>query len=163
MNLQRINFDEYLLLLAQVVKLRSQDVFRQVGVVCASSDNRILSCGYNGLASKFDPPNDFYLDRENVDRELLTYHGELNALMLTKRGDVETIALTCSPCRHCAKMIAGYRIRRVIYSEEYSREQEFKKIFDFYCIDYNICALSCICCCAWHKSLFYAKNFSFQL
>ncbi len=135
--MKRLSFDEYLILLAHTVKLRSQDEFRAVGAVCASKDNRIISCGYNGLASGFDPSIDFYLERENPCRELFTFHAELNALMLTKKGEVHTIALTCSPCRHCAKMIVGYGIKKVIYSHEYEREQEFKKVFSFYKIDYE--------------------------
>ncbi len=135
---KRMSFDVYLLKLAHVVKLRSQDVFRQVGAVCASEGNRILNCGYNGLASGFEPTSGFYTDREDPIRELLTFHAELNALMLCKKGDVKTMALTCSPCKHCAKMIAGYGVERVIYTEEYDREQEYKKIFDFYKIKYKI-------------------------
>lgn len=140
--MDRIPFDEYLICLAHVVKIRSQDVFRKVGAVCASKDNRILSCGYNGLASGFEPPKDFYVNRENPDRELFTFHGELNSLMLCTKGEVKTIALSCSPCKHCAKMIVGYGVKRVIYSEEYERETLFKKIFDFYNIEYKLIPLN---------------------
>jgi deoxycytidylate deaminase len=124
--------------MAHTVKLRSQDVFRQVGAVCSSAGNLILSCGYNGLVSGFEPPEGFYDGRENPIRELLTNHAEQNALSLCKRGEVHTISITCSPCQYCSKLIAGFGIKRVLYSEEYDREDHFKKIFDFYNIEYKL-------------------------
>jgi len=134
----RIPFDEYLILMAHTVKLRSHDKFRAVGAVCASIDNRILSCGYNGLVSKFEPPNGFYDERENPEREMFTLHAEQNSISLCQRGEVHTVAITCSPCQYCSKLMAGFGVKRVIFSEEYAREVNYKKIFDFYKIEYKI-------------------------
>jgi dCMP deaminase len=133
----RLNWEEYFVSLSVVVSLRSPDVFTKVGAVCVSKENRILSCGYNGLLAGVDAPEGFYKERENPDRFLYTVHAEANALTLCRPNEVHTIAITCSPCAVCAKMIASYGIKRVLYLQEYHREKSFKDIFQFYNIEYS--------------------------
>jgi dCMP deaminase len=135
--MDRLTWDEYFTAMAVVVAMRSPDKFRKVGAVCISKENRILSCGYNGLVAGFDTPIGLYDDREKPDRFIYTIHAETNALSLCKPNEVFTMALTCSPCQNCAKMIAAYGVKRVLYSEEYHRDALFKQIFDFYKIEYK--------------------------
>ena len=64
--------------MAYLVSSWSKDTSCKVGCVIADSENKVVSCGYNGFPS-------FIKDKENVlnDKELkntLTYHAEHNAL-----------------------------------------------------------------------------------
>jgi dCMP deaminase len=138
--MNRINWDEYFVTLAFVASLRSVDEFRKVGAICASRDNRILSCGYNGLAAGFEAPEGLYEDREKGRRNrfLLTQHAEINALSLCRPGEVHTLATTCSPCSNCATIIAGFKVKRVLMIEEYHIEQSYKEVFDFYKIEFKV-------------------------
>lgn len=138
----RVEFDQYLILLANVIKLRSQDPFRRVGAVGASEDHRIVATGYNGLISKFESPEDFGSNRENPNREKFFVHAETNLLNFVRRGEIHVVAISCSPCQNCAKHLASHGVKRVLYSELYHREQNFKEIFDFYKIEHELCPIN---------------------
>lgn len=124
--------------MATMAGARSPDPYRKVGAVCVSSDNRILSCGYNGIAAGHSAPPDLFASRESPVRGDLIIHAEQNALMSCQRNYVAKMAVTCSPCKVCANIIAGYGIKEVYFSYEYPREQGYKRIFDFYNIKYGL-------------------------
>lgn len=134
----RIDWQKYFVSLAVLAGMRSADPYRKVGAVCVSRENRILSCGYNGVAAGYENPQNFYSVRENPDRYDFTIHAEQNALVSCKIGDVNSIAITCSPCKACANIIAGYGIKNVLFAYEYPKEQGYKRIFDFYGIKYEM-------------------------
>ena len=120
----------------------------QVGTVIVKN-NRIISCGYNGMPAGW-MPNDceypVYIDecefsnltpseknRYNYDSEskcykgLKTYdeliHSEANAISQlarsTESGIGATIICTHSPCLQCAKIIYSSGIETVYYKNEY--------------------------------------------
>ena len=62
-------------------------------------------------------------------------HAEANCLSLFKAGECKILAVTLLPCSACATLIAAYKIPKVIYSEEYKRDEKAKLIFDFYNIE----------------------------
>lgn len=129
----RINWDEYALSLAQVAKLRSEDVYRQVGACALDHENRVLGVAYNGLKSGKKVDAEFWSDRNR--RRPFMLHAEANLLSLFKKGDCKTIALTCSPCSACATLIAAHDIKRVIYCDEYELDKTGLDILNFYNIE----------------------------
>lgn len=58
-----ISWDTYFMSIAKLSSLRSKDPSTQVGACIVSSDNRILSIGYNGAPNGFDD-EDFPWERE---------------------------------------------------------------------------------------------------
>lgn len=130
----RIDWDSYGLLLAYVGSLRSRDPFTKVGACAMDKNHRILGVAYNGEASGIELPFDLE-DRERKNEYFI--HAESNILSLTKRGECDTLYLTISPCGPCSKLIVAHDIRRVVYIEEYWRENNFKKIFDMYKVEYE--------------------------
>ena len=129
----RITWDEYALSLAHVAKLRSEDPFRQVGACALDYSNRVLGVAYNGLKSGTNANKDFWLDRDK--RRPYMIHAEANLLSLFKKGECNTIALTCSPCSACATLIAAHDIKRVIYSNFYENDSKGLDILYFYGIE----------------------------
>lgn len=128
----RISWDDYAIKLAEVASLRSEDPFKKVGAVAFDHDHRVIGVAYNGLApGKTVDPN-FWSNRDK--RRPFMIHAEQNLLSLFKRGECHTIACTLLPCSSCASMIAGYGIKRVLYKEEYERDQTAHEIFSFYSI-----------------------------
>lgn len=129
----RVSWDEYALSLAQIAKLRSEDIFRQVGACALDHENRVLGVAYNGLKSGKVVSKSFWSDREK--RRPFMLHAEANLLSLFKKGDCRTIALTCSPCSACATLIAAHDIKRVIYCDEYEQDTTGIDILNFYDIE----------------------------
>jgi len=144
--LEYLTWDEYFMGVAKLSALRSKDPSTQVGACIVSSDNRILSIGYNGAPNGY---NDKYFpwDREGVPLEtkyLYVCHAEMNAI-LNFRGnkkDLEgaKIYVDLFPCNECAKMIIQSGIKKVIYlSDKYKDQDNFiasKRLFDMCNVEY---------------------------
>ena len=135
-----LSWDEYFMGIAKLSALRSKDPSTQVGACIVSSDNRILSIGYNGAPNGFHD-EDFPWDREGDALEtkyLYVCHAELNAI-LNFRGhkrDFEgaKIYVALFPCNECAKAIIQVGIKEVVYlSDKYHNETNFiasRRLFD---------------------------------
>ena len=127
----RISFEEMAIKVASVVKDRSEDPYKKVGVCVLNKEGRILSVGYNGLLSKQQISNDFWEDRD--ERRKYIIHAETNALAcITRYDEPYILASTLLPCANCAINICSHGIKHVYYTEEYHKDQLAYEIFDFY-------------------------------
>ena len=142
-----ISFDEYFMALAKLTAMRSKDPNTQVGACIVSSDNRILSVGYNGAPNGFDD-SVFPWDRvgDPLDTKYMyVCHAERNAVLNYKgsRRDFENarIYVDLFPCNECAKEIIQAGIKEVIYlSDKYSDSKEViasKKMLDVCGVKYK--------------------------
>lgn len=85
MRLGTPNWDQYFLMIAEVVKLRSKDPNTQIGAVIVDSDNQIVATGYNDFpraalnkAERFERPTKYdYM-----------VHAEANAIFAAARRGV---------------------------------------------------------------------------
>ena len=130
---QRLTWEQYALELAKVAARRSGDKFRQVGASALDFSNRVIGVAYNGLISNFDPPADFWEDRET--RRKYMVHAEANLLSLFKRDECKLLACTLLPCSSCATMISAYGIKKVVFQEMYDRDCNALDIFKFYGVE----------------------------
>lgn len=142
-----ISWDEYFMGIAKLSALRSKDPNTQVGACIVSSDNRILSCGYNGAPNGFDD-NHFPWKREGNPlntKYMYVCHAEFNAI-LNFRGnrrdfDGAKIYVDLFPCHECAKAIIQSGIKKVIYlSDKYNGTDSniaSKKLFSECGVDYT--------------------------
>ena len=117
-----ISWDEYFMGVAKLSALRSKDPNTQVGACIVSSDNKILSMGYNGLprgcsddefpwCREGDPPDNKYF---------YTTHSELNAILNYRGGTLDgaKMYVTLFPCSECAKAIIQAGIKTVVYDSD---------------------------------------------
>ena len=84
-----ISWDEYFMGIALLSSQRSKDPNTQVGACIVSSDNRILSIGYNGAPRGLDDDT-MHWDREGSfldTKYAYVCNGELNAI-LNYRGNL---------------------------------------------------------------------------
>ena len=141
-----LNWDEYFMGIAKISAQRSKDPNTQVGACIVSSDNRILSCGYNGAPNGFDD-DDFPWKREGNPlntKYMYVCHAELNAILNYRgfRKDFEggKIYVDLFPCNECAKAIIQSGIKTVIYSSDKYNGTEgnlaSKKLFSECGVDY---------------------------
>lgn len=112
---------------ADSIAERSNCDARQIGAVIVTSENRIVSSGYNG------PPRGFpasagqtcssFCPRRQSGSQPLSYglscpsvHAEANALIFADRSTYQggTIYVTAACCQDCAKLIANSGVARVV-------------------------------------------------
>ena len=105
-----LTWDEYFMGVAKLSGLRSKDPHTQVGACIVSSDNKILSMGYNGFPIGCSD-DEFPWAREAEDplksKYLYSTHSELKRdpqLSWRKPGGAK-IYVTLFPCNECAKAI----------------------------------------------------------
>lgn len=119
-DIKRPAWDEYFMLIAQTVSLRSHDAETQVGAVIVDENHRILSTGYNGFPPGCD---DDALPNLRPAKYPYMVHAEMNAIA-SSRQDLRnsTLYTTHSPCNECAKAIITAGIKRVVYQQMYRND-----------------------------------------
>ena len=114
-----ISWDEYFMSVAILAGMRSKDPNSQVGACIVSSDNKILSMGYNGFPRGCsDDEFPWAREGDSMDTKYLyVVHSELNAILNYRGGSLEGAKLYVSlfPCNECAKAIIQSGIKEVIY------------------------------------------------
>jgi len=117
-----INWDEYFMGVAMLAARRSKDPNTQVGACIVSSDNIIISTGYNGMP-KGCSDDEFPWERTGEETKYpYVVHAELNAILNANgrnlRGSRLYVALF--PCNECAKAIIQSGVAEVVYlSDKY--------------------------------------------
>ncbi|MBY4798216.1 dCMP deaminase family protein [Collinsella sp. AGMB00827] len=119
-----ISWDEFFMRVAIAAQLRSKDPNTQVGACIASTNNRILSVGYNGTPSALDDDDFPWGTSEDPleDKHNYVVHAEANAV-LNYRGSLNdladaTVYVTLFPCHDCAKILAQVGIGSVVYLDD---------------------------------------------
>lgn len=117
-----ISWDEYFMGVAKLSGMRSKDPNTQVGACIVSSDNKILSMGYNGFPiGCSDDEFSWSREAEGLDSKYLySTHSELNAILNYRGGSLDGAILYVSlfPCNECAKAIIQAGIREVVYDSD---------------------------------------------
>ena len=121
-----ITWDEYFMGVSLLAAKRSKDPNTQVGACIVSSDNIIISTGYNGFP--YGCSDDEYpWDREGTETKYpYVVHAELNAILNSKGRSLEgaKIYVSLFPCNECAKAIIQSGIKEVIYlSDKYEKNE----------------------------------------
>ncbi len=127
----------YLELAEKIAEDRSSDHFTKVAAVATNDRNEIICVSYNGTLPGYEFPFDETLDENRDKKNLLYFHSEENIIFRCKRGEVHSVYLNVSPCKTCARLLAGHSVKEVYYRTEYHREQDFKFIFDQYGVKYQ--------------------------
>ncbi len=117
-----ISWDEYFMGVAKLAAMRSKDPNSQVGCCIVSTDNKILSIGYNGFPRGCSD-DEFPWDREGdpLDTKYIyVTHSELNAILNFRGGTLEgsRIYVTLFPCNECTKAIIQSGISEIIYDDD---------------------------------------------
>ncbi|MDD3726647.1 MAG: cytidine/deoxycytidylate deaminase family protein [Candidatus Ratteibacteria bacterium] len=128
-SIQRPDWDEYFISIAELVSSRSTCIRRHVGAVLVK-EKRILATGYNGAPSGISHCKDVGCIREQMkipsgERHELCrgLHAEQNAIIQAAYHGVSikssVLYITCHPCSVCAKMIINAGIGEIIIKGNY--------------------------------------------
>ena len=137
----RPDWDEYFMMLAKLVAMRSTCLATPVGAVIVK-DRQILASGYNGPPSGsphcIDQGFCYPGLRDCSESKTLpsrAIHAEANAIAQSASHGISTqgaqIYVTLEPCLSCLKLIISAGIREVFY-EESSNPGESKDVRDHF-------------------------------
>ncbi|MCA1807699.1 MAG: dCMP deaminase family protein [Actinobacteria bacterium] len=121
--MQRPDWDEIWLEVAEAVASRSLCVRAQVCAVIVDTHHRMVSTGYNGPPAGFDhwnAPCDQWCNRASYPdvpgMHCASVHAEANALIASDRSRWQggTMYVTKHPCWECAKLIANSGLDRLV-------------------------------------------------
>jgi dCMP deaminase len=128
----RPGWEEYFMSIAETVKSRSPDYYK-VGSILVK-DNRIISTGYNSIASGLDHESINWSDRNFINNTII--HAEMNVLLYSNSNFKDSILYTTSsPCISCLKMLSAAKIKQIIYKFEYKDIEKVKELADFFNIE----------------------------
>jgi dCMP deaminase len=130
---KRIGKEEYFLLLAKTVALRSTCPKAQVGAVIVR-DGSIISTGYNG--APIGEKHCYEVGHNEVAGHCQrAVHAELNAILqAAKHGNAtngSTLYITHFPCNHCLKAIKNAGILKIVYEVAYKDQENFLDLSQF--------------------------------
>jgi dCMP deaminase len=111
-NLERPNWDQYFLDLAEQVSRRSPDPHTKHGCVLVDDGRRVLSTGYNGPLSGISHD---LVPSERPDKYDWYIHAEDNAVAFARcdlRGT--TAYITGTPCVVCFRRLIQVGVRRIV-------------------------------------------------
>lgn len=115
-NINRLSWDEYFILQAYLVSLRSMDAQTQCGCVLTKQNKTIVSTGYNSFISQID---DFLLPNLRPEKYDFFIHAEHNAILNAAKNGVNTsncIAyITTTPCINCFQYLHQAGITKIVY------------------------------------------------
>ena len=117
----RLQIPQYVMALAHVAALRSEDPYRKVGAAALDKDNRVIGTAYNGLFPGFTAPEGFWDSRE--ERQKFMLHAEINLCSLFKRGEAKIVACTTMPCTSCMQALCAHGVKTIYYGEDYPASQ----------------------------------------
>ncbi len=115
-------FDKRYLQMARIWAQNSYCKRRQVGAIIVKA-RMIISDGYNGTPEGFE---NICEDDNNLTKPYVL-HAEANAITKVAKSnnssEGSTLYVTTSPCMECSKLIIQSGIKRVVFSELYTREE----------------------------------------
>lgn len=126
--------------IAKIVSKQSTCCRLKVGAVIVNNE-KIISIGYNGVASKKEHCEDhfnkiFFEEKNWINSEKFNIlhrefsrknelHAELNCILGIEKDKLinSQLYITTSPCINCAKLIISSGIETIYFEEEYDREE----------------------------------------
>ena len=129
-----MDWDEYFIRIADQVKLKSKDVFTQIGAVIVGKDKEIVSTGYNSFPRGISD-NEFER-QERPEKYFWFEHAERNAIYNAARIGVATKGCTiyissALPCADCTRGIINAGIVKVVCKRAPATDQKkWKESFE---------------------------------
>lgn len=125
----RPTIDEYFLDMARLASRRSTCARRSVGCILVDNRDRVLSTGYNGVASGCihctDRPCPGAICAPGHGLNLCeAIHAETNAIINCRDPqDIHRAYVTASPCIYCTRQLLNTSCNEIIYEEEYPHQE----------------------------------------
>lgn len=121
------SWSHYFMNIAKAVSLRSKDPATKVGCVIVNKDNHIIATGYNGFPRSYVETVELWERPTKYDHVI---HAEANSLLNSITScNGSKMYCTLFPCKECAKLIAGAKVKQVYYDDDKYENDQTKDIF----------------------------------
>jgi dCMP deaminase len=114
---ERIDWDEYGMLLAYAAAQRSPDPYVIVGAAAFRRDRSTVATGYNGAPAGEEID---WSDRDK--RRPFVLHAEANCLKYAAQSECYYLYVTMLPCNSCLLRAAAYGVKEIIYDQIYDKD-----------------------------------------
>ena len=118
---QYYSWDRYFMTIAYLVGMKSKDPSTRVGAVIVTSDNEIISTGYNGLPRNVHDKSVRYTNKDY--KYLSLNHAEENAILHCAKNGISvkgsSMFTPWIPCARCTKSIIQVGITQIIYDTSF--------------------------------------------
>lgn len=109
----RPTWDEYFMAMAYLTAMRSIDDSTKCGCVIVSTDNKVLSVGYNG---SFRGINDSEVPQTRPEKYDWFEHAERNAIFNARKNlEGSTAYITGPPCMDCFRALIQCGIAKIYF------------------------------------------------
>jgi len=121
--------DAYFLGIAKAVSKRATCGRRQVGCVLTDKNHRIISTGYNSVASGLphcpdeEPCPGAYDKSGNTSRCIARHAEDVAIAKCPNVYEIYTAYVTTQPCVACVRRLLDTNCRRIVYAEPYPDNQ----------------------------------------
>lgn len=121
---KRISVNQYFLLIAKTVSMRSTCIDKQVGCVLVNRRNEILATGYNGPPHGQQHCIDLgYCIKDNGGICPST-HAEQNAILQCRDiSSLYKVYLTLSPCINCVRLLLNTNCKHIYFIHEHKHAE----------------------------------------
>ena len=119
--MSRLSLDEYFMKVCDMVATRSTCPRKSVGAIVVKN-GRVLSTGYNGAPKGFQHCDEHGCKIVN-NHCIRVVHAEMNALLFAGReAEGGTLYTNVLPCEICMKLAVQSGIKRIVYKEDYNKD-----------------------------------------
>lgn len=119
---KRININQYFLLIAKIVAMRSTCSDKQVGCVLVNRRNEILATGYNGAPHNKKHCIDMGYCIKDQGGICPSTHAEQNAILQCKDiSQIYRVYLTLSPCINCVRLLLNTPCKYIYFLNTHKR------------------------------------------
>lgn len=125
---KRPSWEEYFMLMADLVSTRSKDPNTHHGCVIVDANHRVISTGYNGCIQHID---DTEIPQTRPEKYHYYVHSEQNAIIFAKQDLTGCYCfVTGAPCSTCGKMLLQAGISRIYYGKRTFKnwEEDFQAV-----------------------------------
>ena len=115
-----MTFDEWYLKGCYWVSEKSKDPSTHIGCILVNDNNRIISCGYNGIPHHLDDSDERLT---SPDKYQFVEHAERNCIYSAAQHGISTLNsilyINGFPCCDCARAIISAGIKRLVVHSEF--------------------------------------------
>lgn len=109
------SWQEYFMKIATDIAARSKDPSTSVGALVTTKNNILIGSGFNGFASGMEETEELW---QRPIKYNYVIHAEANSLINCSRlNKARIMYCTLYPCKDCAKLIAGTKIKTIYYKD----------------------------------------------
>lgn len=123
---KRINTNQYFLLMAKVVSMRSTCLDKRVGCILINRRKEVLATGYNGVPHGQKHCIDMGYCIKDKGGICPSTHAEQNAILQCRdTSQIYKVYITLSPCVNCIRLLLNTNCKYIYYIQGHKHSEAY--------------------------------------